>query len=624
MNSLYRQYRAWQPFVIIVGIFLLVIARPLFSNNVERVGLENGISAKVIRIGESSFWQPVYGVEMEHLEQATYMPLAHWIEHLAMTLFKDGLLFDKIYSLCFFALICCMLCACWYVMGHRPRTLWLPLMFALLSPIMMRMATGNYTELPLTFFLLTSVYFYLKGLVVTPRNLDDSTRAYNFLPGCYGVSRVMYCVLSGLFVMLAFLVKGTIGLLPLSLPVVLWMTDDRRKGNWFPWLDVTIMLAMLLLCSLLLGLLDHASFRNIAAYWQYCFVGFPREEAGVISRFCLFKSALLQMWLPLLVFVLLCVPLVVDRRFWMHVFFWRHKKDLSAANVTYATPIKSTATRKMNNEEMRNDILCVVFLVIGLLGLIIMSCGRCLRDYHVIPIIPFFALALSCFVENSIHGIPVFSSKRWRMVLTFLACGFVLAGLLTFVALAANMRSHPGVRSELEKILPHLEENETVCATEGVSSTSVPALFFKRYKNVQVDNDRLHAHLLSRYDEVAVSSFRSFYDEASLNTSIYHLYQRNQTEDAGHYVMVTDSLEEDVVVVNREEGNRGFIVPMDSVPGADRKEKVVEQKEIQKQEPSIVQSTNDTVSVSAVQEKKKVPARKRTGKRKEPSYMPTY
>src|SRR5574344_1640067 len=197
--------RDWQFFAIIIGIFLLIISSSLFSSIPERVGLENGIIAQSLHIGKTEFWQPTFDVNTQKMEQIIFMPLGYWLQSFFMSLFGDGLMFDKIYSFIFFILTGFMLNGCWRMMGNSKKTLWLPLLFAFLSPVIVRSSTCNYIETPLTFFILSAVYFYLHAITHTLNKVKHGEYAdmrvatsTTILPKRYTWSRGIEVALSGL------------------------------------------------------------------------------------------------------------------------------------------------------------------------------------------------------------------------------------------------------------------------------------------------------------------------------------------------------------------------------------------------------------------------------------------
>lgn len=513
MSENVRFRQGWQPFAIIIGIFLLTMSSTLFSNKIERVGIENGIIAQSLHFGESDFWQPTYDVDMQKLEQVTLMPMGYWIQSFFMSLLGDGVMFDKIYSLIFFILSGYLLCACWRLMGNAKKTLWLPLMFAVLSPVIMRSATGNYIEMPLTFFILSSVYWYLHAITHTLHKAKHgaisemrTAPSTSILPRHYSWSRGIEVALSGICLVMAFFIKGGMGLFPIVMPIILWLLDPNHKGNWRPWADLGIMVVVFVIASLVLGMVDKNFFDGLFTYWYNCIFGFPDYPATVASHLYIFYQLLVQLTLPLIICALVAVALLREHRLMVYVLYWKHRDELS-------------------DSDLRNMTLGYSFFICGCLGTLICAFSLHQYDYYTLPVLPFFAIAMACFVENGVTRILPQIGKMGHVIFTALAIGLLVGGVLTSLSAATNMNKSTDVYSELNKMLPCLEEGEVLSVSQGIYSNGTAALYLKRHKEVTLDSEALHKHLLTKYDEI--NGIAMGYSEIELNTRTYHLYQRN-------------------------------------------------------------------------------------------------
>lgn len=608
----------WQPLAIIIGIFLLIISSTLFSNDVSRVGIENGIIARGLHIGESDFWQPTYNVDMQKLEQVTLLPMGYWIQSTCMRLFGDGVMFDKIYSFIFFILSGVMLCACWRIMGNSRKLMWLPLIFAMLAPVITRASTGNYIEMPLTFFILSAVYWYLHAITHTMHRVRHGaykelrTDATTLLPKRYSWSRGVEVAISGLCLVVAFFIKGGAGIFPIIMPALLWLLDPNRKGNWRPWVDLGIMVMMVVLSCIVLGAVDKNFLDGVATYWYNSIFGFPDYPATVASRFYIFYQVLVQLSIPLILCLLTALLLLREHRLRTYIFYWRHRNELSDA-------------------DLLNMTMCYSFLICGCCGMVIMAFSLHQYDYYVIPLVPFFAVAMSCFVENGVLKLQERIGKIGHTIFTALAIGLLCGGVITFLTSATNMSRSTDAYSELNKMLPYLHEDEVISVSQGIYGNGKAALYLKRHKGVTFDSIGHREHLLAKYEEMDADN--ACYRKVELNTATYHLYQRIHlgAQDSAASQSVPHKVYESCSIAKRDSA-----VPQqqtetqkltDSLQRTLHRLEAAEKalKEMHGDKPKVVPATSARKAPATVKRAPTTNAKKAaTSQPKKRNYMPTY
>ncbi len=505
-----RKYNVWQPLIIVISIFTLLLIPRLFGDSIPRAGLENGIVASRLVPGETGFWDLTNDAAFAELDEISYMPLGYWMESVAMHIVGDSIHFDVWYSFFLFLVGAVVMFFIWINLGNGAHSFWVPLLLYMAVPLHLRSATANYIEMPVTIFLMLSSLLYVRGFSKTlrytghgehaeMRRLSDPTRHYSF-----GRGFNMFFV--GLLLSLAFMVNGMSVLFPLLLPVLMWCMDPNRKGNWRPFVDLGIIMGAIILFCLILCLIDPGMLEGIRSYWVSRRTGALSQSRSVASHFYCFYQTLVQLLMPMVVSMLVLIPVMLEHKLKKYALYWKYQDELT-------------------NTEMRLITVGHACMITGFLGLVPIAFSLRQYDYYTLPSLPYFILGLSCYVVQSSELMLFKLTKLGRTLLSIM--GFVLpvVAILMFLNSAFSSREEGTAVSELHRMLPYLEQNEAVGVAQSVMPNSVEALHMRRHKNIVLTPDVYSRHLLLKFDEYYRLHRKNDYVEVELGNNIYHLYE---------------------------------------------------------------------------------------------------
>ena len=148
----------------------------------------------------SNFWN-IHFTDTLFNKFYEHPPLGIFTMSIPFYIFGDSLLIDKLYGTVFGILIATVMALIIGLLykGQRRNTLLLSLFYFLAFPITSNTLENNLLEIPATFFILLSVYIFLK-YALTSQN------------------RIIYSLLFTFALLASFLVKGPVTLFPLALP----------------------------------------------------------------------------------------------------------------------------------------------------------------------------------------------------------------------------------------------------------------------------------------------------------------------------------------------------------------------------------------------------------------------
>ena len=187
-------------YLLIFLIFFLTTIIRLIPDGFHPDSLVYMSMALDIAEGESSFWH-IHFTDTLFNQFYEHPPLGIFTMSIPFYIFGNSIFIDKLYGTVFGILIAISMAS---IVGlvykeHKRNALLLSLFYFLAFPITSNTLENNLLEIPATFFILLSVYSFLK-YALTSKN------------------RVVYSLLFTLALLSSFLVKGPVTLFPLALP----------------------------------------------------------------------------------------------------------------------------------------------------------------------------------------------------------------------------------------------------------------------------------------------------------------------------------------------------------------------------------------------------------------------
>ena len=366
--------------LFLLGIALVLVGKDLLAEGMFVDGVVYACISRNMACGMGDFWHPFYTQTIGPVFHS-HPPLAFGLEALMFKAFGDHFFVERLYSLLTFALNGLLIALIWKRTTNNLRWAWLPLLYWVAMPLVTWSAKSNMLENTMTVFVLLSVFLMLVSY-------QNRSRKWLFM--------------AGVMLFAAFLSKGFTGLFPLAFPLVYCIINRQRY--WSQGLvDSLLLLVTLAVMAGLMFLLFPPSFAYMKDYVQLQVIGGGLHDPTVTSRFFIVLSLLQQLVLPV---VLVAVVFVVGK----------------------LTKVKQVRVFEFPPDKKR----FLLFLILGLTGVLPIMVSVKQRDFYMVAAMPFFALALghaSISLVNTIRESLKPNRLRHGIVLC-LSCAVLVGGLV--------------------------------------------------------------------------------------------------------------------------------------------------------------------------------------------------
>lgn len=506
-------------YLIVIGLFLLLISGGFLSEGLSRAGMDNAVVSQRMAEGFEDFWLPSLS-SPGNPDRLNYLPLGYWLESQWYNLFGDNsFMAEKVYSVLTFFIIAALIIWIWRLAGMPKRTGWLPLLCWITIPIVSWSATNNLLESTMSMFVLLSVAFMFKSAKIrmTGRMRMANRSANHQLAASHTFRKVWpayfgWLFLAALAMELAFMVKGFSGLFPLFFPALYWLIVDRTRNSarksdlLFPVLS-TLFILLVWIVTLFVAIINSPDvYHHIYNYLHHQMIGGVLHVQTVSSRFYILYVLVLQSVIPLLIVVIISLLRIKSRPFYRFMFYSYNEKKLTALQVEHS---------KMG----------WLFLAVGMSGILPIMLGLKQQEFYVVPTLPFFALAMGCLLYDLLQDWLENINTVAHRVLVAMAVLLFGSGLVLNVASLHKINSNEELLSDMKLILPYLSGGEKVSVSAELLQDAEAAEYFYRYKQVTFDSLPGRIHYLSIYSDVHYHSALFQYSDMHLPTQRYKLFE---------------------------------------------------------------------------------------------------
>lgn len=496
-------------YFIVIGAFLLFISSGFLSEGLSHTGMDNAVVAQRMSEGFEGFWLPSIS-SPGNPDRSNYLPLGYWIESQWYKLFgSDSFMAEKVYSVLTYIIIALLMIWIWTLIGQSKRTGWLPMFCWITIPIVSWSATNNLLESTMTIFILLSVAFLLKS--VRASFVAQSRLALGKKTGPYKLSRTAWIVIAAFMMELAFMVKGFMGLFPVFFPILYWLIV-RKERVLFPVFSTGVILVVWMVSFFIVILLSPEIYNHLFNYLHHQMIGGVLHVQTVSSHFYILYVLVLQSIIPVAIALLLSLIRLKNRPFTNHMFFWRNKKKVTA-------------------EQAMTSRWGWFFFALGMSGILPLMLGLKQQDFYIVPSLPLFAIALGCFIYNTISDWLESDNKVASRVLVALAVVIFGSGLLLNINSINKVNSNQTLLSDMRLILPYIEKGSTISVSNEVMSEPEVAEYFYRYKKIGFETGTQHEFLLSKYGNIKQQVDDMQYMPMEIPTKQYKLYKLEKIEE---------------------------------------------------------------------------------------------
>jgi 4-amino-4-deoxy-L-arabinose transferase-like glycosyltransferase len=462
-------------YIIIAGIFLIIISPAFLSEGMFMDGLMYAAMSRNLADGLGTFWQPHFS-EIIFPAFINHPPLAIGLESVFFRILGDSRFVEKIYSVLAILLTATIIVSIWKSLGKKSGTGWLPVFFWIAMPSVTWASVNNMLENTMGIFICLSVLLYIRSLKA---------------------NRIIFLFLSGMMLSLGFLTKGFVTFFPLSFPFFLWLFT-KKTGFWSAIADTFIILASSLIMLLLLFLIIPQYKETLPGYLNVTFdlIG---NSATKDSRFYIVYRLLMEL-LPVFGIILIILIYYRIRR----LDFYQMKPDLSVA---------------------------ASFFCLGLSGVLPIMVTRLQSGYYLLTSLPFFGISLSLLTEPYFETITSrinYQSPGYR-AFKIIAVTLLITGISLSVFFSGKINRNRDMIKDMKAISAVLPENCTINILPEMWTNWNLHAYYARYLNISLDPDlnKMHDYLLinkSLYSDTIEYHF----EKIELKTNEFELFRRKQ------------------------------------------------------------------------------------------------
>lgn len=457
------------------AVFCALLLPVLFQQGMFLDGITYATISKNLANGLGSIWSPHYTATL-FPEFYEHPPLVFYIQSLFFRVFGDGMYIERIYTF-FTALISLM----GIVLNWRLFTKstpyyhhsWLPVLLWIATPVVFWSYQSNMLENTLAAMCLFAVYFLTKYMIQ---------------------NHYISLLIGSLFIFLAFLTKGPVGLFPLATIPLLWITTQATSFGKAVWNSLLVLVFTLLIYGIAHALnpeITHHLTLYLKAQVMPSIEGSRENTTG--NHFAILGRLVLELIAPM---VLLLLSLLIAKRKRFQANFPFKKEGLFFLCIGLAASLPLTITLKQ-------------------------------RGYYLVTALPYFILGISILlvilvlplVEKIRTGVQ---KKLWMGSIV------VLIGTLLFSVMQRGKFSRDEQKiKDVIQLVAHIPPNTTIAAHATLTTEWGTVAYLARMGNISLSADLDHVFLLLPKNEMLPEDQLKQYTPVPLHLTTYQLYRKH-------------------------------------------------------------------------------------------------
>lgn len=435
-------------------------------------GLTYSTLAHNLSKGIGSFWNPHYtSTCLTNFHE--HPPLAIGLQSILFTFFGESRYIDKLYSIMTFVIVGYIITQIWTTLKYKHA--WLPLLFWLITPLVIWASSNNMLENTITIFTTLSVLFYLKS--------QNSGKYY-------------FIFLSGFMLAFGFLTKGFVAFFPWTFPF-LYGLILKQKSFLKMVADSLIVFVFTIGPLVLLILLFPEAKLSLYKYIDNQVINSIKNVTTIDSRFFIVKRLFFELIPAFILFVLFII--------------WSWQKKL---------PIRLI---------LENYKTAIVFILLGFTGVFPIMISMKQSGFYILATFPLFAIAFAILlyplIEVKLKTIN-FRSNGF-LIFKYLAIGTFFIGIILSVYFSNHIGRDRKKIKDVYTILSVLPEGGIININPNMWKDWSLHGYFARYKNVSLDpNLSNHREYLLIRKEDYSETIKQDYTLMQLPTINYSLLKK--------------------------------------------------------------------------------------------------
>ena len=461
-------------YILIASLFVIITAPALFSEGMVMDGVLYASISRNMANGLGTFWKPFlsYGLFPEFYE---HPPLALGLQSLWFRVFGDSIYVELFYSLFTYFFMGLIIMAIWKQFTKSYKTGWIPLLFYFSMLKISWACANNMLENTMSVFIGLSVLLYLKGIYK---------------------NKLIYILLSGVFLFLASLTKGFVGLYIWGFPLFYWLFNRNIKFS------------RMVVNSLLLIILTSLPFALFILFWSdasnFLITYFNKQVLGSIQN-----------------------VVTTDNRFFIVVAVLYHSIPSLLIGLLFIIVafIKKIELKLI----LTNYKIVIPFILLVFGGVLPLTISMKQSGHYAITVYPYIAIAVGLTLFPIIEALFEkinFNSKQYK-IFTLVSYSTALFAILFSFAQVGKLRYEKERVTDCKLIIEEIGRDKIInICPEMFVEWSLHG-YMARYGNISLtaNQNQTHEYLItdSRCGNLNITKN---YQEITINTKDYKLYKK--------------------------------------------------------------------------------------------------
>ena len=430
--------------IFTVSIFIILLIPAMMQQGMFLDGITYGAIAKNMAEGIGSFWSPHYTNTL-HSDFFEHPPFVFGLQSLFFKIFGNSFFTENIYSLFTCLLSSVAILLIWNQMFKNTEYKnwgWVPLLLWIITPIINWSFKNNLLENTLSVFTLFAVFFQILSI-----------RKNNYI----------LLILASLSIVLGFLSKGFVALFPL---ITFWIyilvfKEFKKLKLFFSAISSTILPILFLI---ILYFLSPGFQNNFDHYLSQQLFPAIQNQREITTHFHV--SLVLQLLIQLIIPIMILTIFIVFRYL------------------------------KKEKVKFGNHKIALFFVLIALSASLPLMITLKQRTFYLVPSIPFFILALSCFVIPIVKSTLLLISIKIHHWIQWISILLIVITLSFSIIQFGEIKRDRKIFHEMKEISRFVPENENIFTHKSIWENWTLSAYLSRYHNISLNPDVEEKYML--------------------------------------------------------------------------------------------------------------------------------
>lgn len=424
-----------------IGIFSILILPWLIQDGMFMDGMIYATVARNLSLGIGSWWD----LHLTNFLSGRYLdqpPLTIWITSFFFKVFGYSMYTERIYSFTTAIINLLLIKAIWQKVNFKNEKYkeywWLPVLLWIIPPVSFWTFTNNLQENTMGIFILSSVYFMF----------DCIQRDKN---------KIVPLALMTICIFLAAMCKGIQGTFTITGLLIFAIVADRSFLS--PAIKFTLISGVIL---------------SVFAYALYLY---PPSREYFTGYF--YTRILRTFTSPEMA--------TTDNRFYL--LFRLLTEEITPVALCLIAIIVSGKAAFKNTQQKENNKYSLFFILIALAGTLPLLVTTEQRRFYLAPVFPYYALALSFFIiESVVYIFERIKSVKIYNSIRYLGFGLLALTLILTIINTGTIKRDKEMLHDVYKIGSTLEQNSVIgIYYDDLYSLWILHLYFQRYYSITLD-----------------------------------------------------------------------------------------------------------------------------------------